>query len=247
MHRVSQARKFDFDTAFDFLVEPSGDDAAAEHGLRAAEIERVRASAYEEGLRAGEDRALQRAEQQTADALQSLSASVALLFERLADAEARLREEAQSLAVIVARKLVGELPVAAHRGEIERTIAEAMSLLRREPRLVIRVHPELAEAIDARITDIASQCGFAGRITVNASPEMRHPDCQIEGADGGVARDLAAIEREIEAIVRTHMSPAAAAHHGADADPGNRAGRTGTGDGEPDGDAARPTRVNSGS
>lgn len=69
--------------------------------------------------------------------------------------------------------------------------------------MAVRVNEGLHERARDELDGIARAAGFEGRLVVMAEPDIAPGDCRIEWADGGVKRDLAAIEAAIaEAVAR---------------------------------------------
>lgn len=85
-------------------------------------------------------------------------------------------------------------------------LAECLPNLAGVPHLVIRCHPDLADAIrDAATAQIASS-GFAGRLVVLGEPDIRLGDGRIEWADGGLVRDIAGISHEIDRQISRYLA-----------------------------------------
>jgi flagellar assembly protein FliH len=77
-------------------------------------------------------------------------------------------------------------------------VADCLHKLHREPRLVVRVAPNLAEALRTDIDALCAEHGFAGRVVILAEDALAGADCRIEWADGGIERDLAKTFADIE-------------------------------------------------
>src|SRR5690606_22102844 len=94
----------------------------------------------------------------------------------------------------LARHLLDREPTA----EIEALVTECLASLDAVPHLVIRCHPDLADAIREIATARIATSGFAGRLVVIGEPEIGLGDARLEWADGGIVRDSAALEAEID-------------------------------------------------
>ncbi len=159
-------------------------------------------SAREEGRRAGlaegERTAMVMAAQAIAQAAGLLADHTAALSATLDDERRTLTTEAAGLAAAVGSKLASHLLAAQPTAEIEALIAECLASLDAVPHLVIRCHPDLADAVrEIALARIATS-GFAGRLVVLGDPDRAMGDARIEWADGGIERDTAALEAEIE-------------------------------------------------
>ena len=163
------------------------------------------AAGREDGLRAAGDTI----EQRCSGALTVIAEQLGVLFQTQATAAEQAAKDAAAVAVAMTRKLV---PALAERGaveEVERLVAEAMELVREEPRVVIRVHASLRDALAGRIEALTSRYGFEGQIVLNTGTDLEVSDCQIDWTSGGAARDMAALWRELDDIVARNLGDAA--------------------------------------
>ena len=78
-----------------------------------------------------------------------------------------------------------------------------------EPRLTLRAAPQVAEALNDRIAEIAHEEGFDGRVQISADPALANADCRIEWRGGGAERAEAALEAAIDTLIARHFSNAA--------------------------------------
>ncbi len=204
--------KFTFDLDLGARHEhPSGVTESA----MASSVAEARRDGFAEGF-AEAERSLQ------ADAARQLAAAAAALADRVAAISAELDDtrkamlaDAVGLAGAIGRKLAGALLAREPAGEIEALIAECMASLDGVPHLVIRCHPDLADAVRDIATARMATSGFTGRLVVMGDPEQQPGDGRIEWVDGGLVRDMAAITAEIDTRVAAFM---AAKHIAADAD-----------------------------
>lgn len=174
-------------------------------------IANAREEAYAEGLSAGEKNATAMAAQTIAAAAATLATQSAEMARAVDEARLAFQGEAVDLAVSVGRKLALHLIARFPLAELEALVAECLSGLDGAPHLVIRCHPDLADAVrDTATTQMASS-GFAGRLVVMGDPDIRIGDGRLEWVDGGLVRDIAAtsgqIDRQIAAFLAAR-SPA---------------------------------------
>jgi flagellar assembly protein FliH len=104
---------------------------------------------------------------------------------------------ARSFGQKLAGKLIEQAPVAA----IEAAARAIFDDLRGQAHVAIRVAPELSDAAKEKLTGIARDRGFEGRLIVIGEPEIATGDVRIEWADGGIIRDGQQIENQIAASV----------------------------------------------
>jgi flagellar assembly protein FliH len=152
-------------------------------------IANAREEAYAEGLRAGEQNATSMAAQTIAAAAGSIATQSARMAVALDEARAGHHQEAVELALSVGRKLALHLVARFPLGELEALVAECLPSLSGVPHLVIRCHPDLADAI---------------RDTATA--EIRLGDGRLEWVDGGLVRDIAETSRQIDRQIATYLA-----------------------------------------
>jgi flagellar assembly protein FliH len=179
-----------------------------------AALAEAEARGYRTGLATGKAEAAADTERRTADALSRTAASLEALAQGLKAIEGRLEAEAVEVAVAVARKLAPALISREPFAEIAALASESFTHLVGAPHVVVRIDDALYEAARGRLQEIASACGFEGRLVVLAEPEVESGDCRIEWADGGVVRHRAATEAVITEAVERYLAVrrAAVAH-----------------------------------
>jgi flagellar assembly protein FliH len=202
---VSKIRKFAFDTEFaaDGEIVRAGSGGAPKR-LSPEEIEAERTSAYERGKKD----ALVLAERDTAAALQLLAGAASAILNRL-DAESRaMREDATRIAMAAARKIAG---VALDAFGVERAAAAveaAMDTLRHQPRLLVKLSPEAADHLRARIAGMSETHAYAGAVLVRAEPGMKAGQVSIDWSDGVVHLDPAEAAERIESLIEAALAAA---------------------------------------
>jgi flagellar assembly protein FliH len=169
-------------------------------------IANAREEAYAEGLRAGEQNATSMAAQTIAAAAGSIATQSARMAVALDEARAGHHQEAVELALSVGRKLALHLVARFPLGELEALVAECLPSLSGVPHLVIRCHPDLADAIRDTATAQMHHAGFAGRLVVMGDPEIRLGDGRLEWVDGGLVRDIAETSRQIDRQIATYLA-----------------------------------------
>ncbi|HVZ99581.1 MAG TPA: hypothetical protein VG841_04625 [Caulobacterales bacterium] len=207
---MAQIRKYAFDTEF----APDGEilraAAAAPKRLTPEEIEAERAAAYERG----KSDAVARAEQETAAALQALASAAAAILNRL-DAETRaMRGEAARIAMSAARKIAGGALEAYGVARAASAVEAAMDALRHQPRLLVKLDPQSAEALRERIEALCETHAYAGAVLVRAEPNMKAGEISIDWSDGVITLDPAEAAQRIEALIDAALAGADTAHAG---------------------------------
>jgi flagellar assembly protein FliH len=205
---MAQPARFTFD--LDLRERPAAAAPTVPEDLVVQLITQARQDAYAQGLADGERNAATMAAQAIADAAAAIAAKSAEMAAALDDASKAHLREAVELAASIGRKLAVNLLMAQPTAELEALIAECMANLDGVPHLVIRCHPDLADAIRDIAKAHMATSGFSGRLIVMGDPDQRLGDGRLEWVDGGLVRDISAISHEID----TRISAYLAAHGG---------------------------------
>ena len=168
-----------------------------ESALKVAE-EKGHSRGLDDG-RAGEETRLANEAKRIAEAAEKILAAID--GDRL-----RLDKESADLALSIARKLsaaaVAQYPLV----DIENLISQCLAPLRNTPHLVVRLHEKDASSINETVGKFAREAGFEGRFVVLGEPDFASGDCRIEWADGGIIRDRAKAESDIEDAFMRYFS-----------------------------------------
>ena len=202
---MSAPAKFLFDVDFGKGGDAAGSHATitrAEHALKLAEAE---SAAYRNGVKAAEAQAKADEERRIAAAMDRIAESLAVLGRSTQGIEAKFETEAVDVAVAVAKKLASALLAREPLAEIAGMTTECLRHLVAAPHVAVRVNDGIYEAAAEKLNEVATACGFTGRLVVLAEPDIKPGDCHIEWADGGIKRDRDAIETEIGQSVRRYL------------------------------------------
>jgi len=193
---MAAAKKFMFDTDFRGNGRKAVDEAALE-------------AARAEGFHSGFDQARREAEQQLGSLLSQLvrhgERLLAQQDERLADIEA----QAAQLAIAAARGLAGAALADKPLVQLLTAARECLAHARHAPHLAIRVHESLVETVEGKLSGLARESGFAGRIVVLGEPDIAIGDGRLEWADGGIAIERAQLDEAVDKAVRAVFGPEA--------------------------------------
>lgn len=169
-------------------------------------VREAREEGFAEGLVAGETNATSLATQTIAAAAGTLAAHAASMTAALEASRDENHEAAVGLALSVGRKLASHLIGQQPARELEALIAECMPSLSGVPHLVIRCHPDLADQIREIATTHIATSGYAGRLVVMGEPDIRLGDGRLEWVDGGLIRDTAALETDIDETIANYLA-----------------------------------------
>jgi len=193
--------KFLFDEDFAGGQKPT--ITLVEHERRQADAE---SQAHRKGFAAGQAQAKTEAAERVANALTVIADGLERIERALNGIEARLETEAVEVAVAVAGKLAPELVAREPFAEISALATECFHQLVTAPRIVVHIGADIYEDAKTKLEDIARARGFEGRLMVQSDPTMAPGDCRIEWADGGVNRDLAAMQAAINDVVGRYVA-----------------------------------------
>ena len=196
---MTTSAKFTFDVEF----RPEGDllsnaaRARQKKSYTTDEIDAISAKAREQGMKAGQVRALEAQAQEISQLVESLKSVV----QHAGRASEEVREDAATIALATARKLasaaVNSLPCA----DVEEVLRHALHQALGEPRIVLHTSPQVAELLRPRLAEIAHEEDFEGRVVVTGEAQLGHADCRIEWRGGGAERSTAQIEGAIAELI----------------------------------------------
>jgi len=218
-------KKFLFDTDFspeaNLKVQPAA-QATAEPEVEPAEIEEEpvayvpptfteedMARTRDEGYQAGHTEATRdltsALEQRLANTMDAISTQVANLFDAFARDKEEHSRDAVAVATVIVRKLFPALNMDKAMDEIDHMIVEAMQRTSGSPTLIIRVAPDMKDAVEAKVAELAALRGREGTVSVMADDKMVEGDAAIEWDGGGMVRDSALMWQEIDEIIERNL------------------------------------------
>lgn len=196
---MSGVRKFAFDTEF----TPDGAIIAqAPQKLGLEEVEAQCAAAYERG----KQDAIAQAERQTAAAAEALAKTASMLLMRLEGESRDMREEAARVALAAARKIADAALDGFGVDRAAAAIEAAMDTLRHQPRLIVRLQPDLAEKLTPLLTEMCDKHAYAGAVLVRPEPKLRAGDIVIDWSDGIVSMSADDIAQRINDLIDSALA-----------------------------------------
>lgn len=208
---MSAITKFSFDTTFD-LLEPTDKHPEEQDSLppaptfTAEDLAAARAEGFTEGHQAGLADGSTALESTATQALNSLAAQLTALGPLCQEGLERCRHDAVGIARAVTRRTVEVFVQDSALKVIEQVLCETLSRVIDEPRVVIRVHNDLHDTVQQRLSSVTDQCGFPGSIILLGEPDLQLPDCRIEWADGGADYSYDAILTEIDDLIERYRA-----------------------------------------
>lgn len=194
--------KFTFDNAFD-----GGASAKLEAELDTlrAEMEVAKNQAFqqgvEQGFAQGHDEAMGAIERNLAENFAQVQQTLLAIFESRAQFELQMRQFTAHIAYVVGQRLATNLMAKYPLAEIEPLVTECLADIYEEPRVLIRVHPELVEPMKERVEPLKMNTAFQGEVIILGEPSFTPQDVRVEWPNGGAERDMNRTIQQIEEIV----------------------------------------------
>ncbi|MCF6327848.1 MAG: hypothetical protein L3J21_11235 [Devosiaceae bacterium] len=160
---------------------------------------------YKKGLVDGENSAANRNAANLVKATSDLAKRTMAIAKTSDDNQKQILHDAALLGVSTGRKLAANLIARFPLSEIRALIGECLSSLESVPHLVIRCHPDLANAIEVEAKKLMSTSGFDGRLIIMGEPEILLGDARLEWVNGGLVRDMAKISSQIDQHVKSFI------------------------------------------
>ncbi|HYH18974.1 MAG TPA: fliH protein [Azospirillum sp.] len=174
----------------DPLDLPTHSERTLQAALATTEM-RAYAEGVEHGRRDGEAEAAERIEAALAHALRCLDERLGTLDDRYSDVLREVEAHGAALMVALVRRIAPRLIDHAGRAEVERLAVEALRAAGKAPALRLRVHPDLADAVRAKLD------GFAGALEIDTDPAMPPGALDAAWEAGALRNDPATLERAV--------------------------------------------------
>lgn len=188
-------KKFMFD-ANDFDKKPPTEEPPP--SFSEAQISAAKGESYAQGKKDGVKEARAAQEEKITTLLQTIDTHAQRLIADEDRRDIEMMANAVKLAMRMTTKLLPHLSQQAGIGEIERTILQAITARKDEPRITILVSSAHAEALQARLDAMALEKGYAGRLTLTVDDHLPPGDCRVEWNNGGAERIYERLYADIE-------------------------------------------------
>jgi len=165
------------------------------------ELAAARQAGFADGQSAGYQQAMQSVEAKIASGIDAVGLFLPDLLSQRDRLGLALANDAARLAHALVRRALPELNRRYGPFEIETVVSQAMQTAMDQPRIHIRVAPDIAERITAPVQGAAETAGYAGRVTVVGDPALGPADVKLEWGDGGVERMAEQVWGNLTAIV----------------------------------------------
>lgn len=180
------------------------------------EMDAAKAAAREDGYRQGQDdgraaawqEAMQSVEKQTSDTLNVIANSVKELLARSQNDSQAAFAAAVDFAMAVCRKAVPALSERHATGEIAALLEKNFRFLKDEPKISLRLNPQLADRIKPMLAALVKRESFGGQIAVVRDDSLPVGDCRIEWKNGGLERKTQDVLNQTEELLKLYAQAA---------------------------------------
>lgn len=217
---MGQTEKFLFDVSFDDAnlalekeaarasIEQDSEPEAEEYEaptFSEDEMEASRRDGFDAGKAEGVREAGDAVETQISDALAQLTAQFDTLFKKQAVANAEIFDDSIKTAITIVRKCFPHLTESDAPRAIEDMVREVLAEILEEPRAMVHVHPDLAENLNNRISEIAGSANFEGQVLIIDDEKTAPGDCRVTWSSGSAERDMEALWGNVDEIVEQNL------------------------------------------
>lgn len=168
-------------------------------------LDAARREGFEAGRIEGEKTELARSAQALQASGEALGQQTAKLLSAFDNMRKQTLGDAVALSQTISKKLATQLIEREPVAELQPLIAECMASIDKAPHLVIRCHPDTADAV----RDVAEQhmntSGFEGRLVIMGEPDIALGDGRVEWVDGGIERNSETISNDIDKAIADYL------------------------------------------
>lgn len=211
---MATPRKFLFDLSFDHASGPVAvrfQRNPSEPTFSRIDLEAACAKAREEGHQAGLAEAAASIEGRLAQAAEGLVSGLASFAAKEEEIRCETETRAVELLRTVTAKAVPALAGKEPLADLEAMVVDCLREAADEPRIVLRIAPDLFEPMRERLNAIAQSHGFAGKFVLLVDESLGPADGRLEWADGGAERNTRRLARDLDAaLARALLNPISA-------------------------------------
>jgi flagellar assembly protein FliH len=201
------SNKFHFDTVFQ--VDKNGRNVEFDEPkpqFTDEDLAAARGEGQRQGFEAGVQQARGEIEAATAAALEQIAAQMVQINNTYHGELLSIEGSAAELAYCVGSKLAPALLARQPLEEVSALVADCLTAMPTEPRIVVRIADPMLEPLQAKIEELVSSTGFGGQIALLVEPGLSGSDCRVEWADGGAERDLGVLQSRVEDAVARYCA-----------------------------------------
>lgn len=168
-------------------------------------LDAARREGFEAGRVEGEKTELARSAQALQASGEALGQQTARLLSSFDNMRKQTLGDAVALSRTISRKLATRLIEREPVAELQPLIAECMASIDKAPHLVIRCHPDTADAVREVAEQHMNTSGFEGRLLIMGEPDIALGDGRVEWVDGGIERKSETISNDIDKAIADYL------------------------------------------
>ena len=207
-----------FDLTFDNQVDPLPEPETKDENITEEqepeiivptfseeEVETARQQGYEAGKKEGLEATTEILTKKINETLIKIDEKLVAAFQKQDSLNLELSRAAHSLAINVCKKMLPSMAEKNSFGEVEKVIEEVFAKAIEAAQITITVHVDMVEAVEVRLTELAEEREFKGRIQVKADNTIAASDCKIDWTDGGTERNSSKLWASITSILNRNI------------------------------------------
>lgn len=186
------------------------------------ELENVRRTtyerAYEQGKKEGIDQERGSREEMAAQVLKKLDQQAGLIFAAEHERDKLFEQESLNMTLAIFDKLFPAYASAHGVDELKTAIQTILQKQENQSEIIIEVHPDLLDEMEAYIALLGAQGGAARRFELKANPVMTPLQCALYWKDGGAVRNTDKLALEIRSFIHDTLAGSVTSVHDGDID-----------------------------
>lgn len=172
--------------------------------LKAQSAEEGHLKGIAEGREAAWQEAMNSIEKQNSDTLGLISAQLKELFPVAQQTAETAFSSALGFSMALCRKVLPALAEKHAEEEITALLEKNFHFLKEEPKITIRLNPDVVERMKPHIAEIVKKESYGGKVAVIRDDSLPAGDCRIEWKNGGLERKTEDILNQAEELVKLY-------------------------------------------
>lgn len=172
--------------------------------LKEIAFDEGKAAGLMEGRNAAWQEAMESIEKQNSDTLELIATSLKEFDPIVKNAANLAFSTALDFSMAVCRKIIPAVSEKYALEEIRDLLEKNFHFLKDEPKIAIRIHPNLAEKMKKYLAEIVKKESYGGIVAVLRDESLPLGDCRVEWKGGGLERKTEDILNQAEELVKLY-------------------------------------------
>jgi len=173
------------------------------------EVETARQEGYTAGKESGVQETLAGIENNISQSLNMISSEISGIVRHQTEFNTQLESDATNLALSICRKLFPSLNEEGKLHEVSEMAKDMLGQLLEEPRISVRVEPELIAPLKEKLDPFLVSQGYKGVLSIREDETLPVGGCKIEWSNGQAERNPEQVFDEIEESINTALEKSA--------------------------------------